>query len=233
MKSHWRKVKEFLSKKVNVVELTRSLVGSNHTVRRRRVSFTIAVISLGAKLAKIDGRVTRLEIRAFREIFQIPPEEKKNAARVFDYASKNPVGYEYYALEIRKLLGHGSPLLKDILEGLIYIANADGEISFPERRFLIRVNAIFGLPRRQFRQSLNYYAVGNSIDPYTVLGVSRDMPLSEIKKVWRELVMQFHPDALKARGIPREAVRVSELQLSRFNQAWRVIQEDKKFDAIT
>ncbi len=233
MKGHWKRVKEFLLKPADLVDLTKGLVGSNRRARRRKISFTISIISLGAKLAKIDGRVVREEIQAFREIFQIPQHEKKNAAKVFNYASQNPVGYEYYALEIRKLVGSGSPQLKDIMEGLIYIACSDGDITFQERRFLTRVNAIFGLPRRQFRQSLNYYGQGNAIDPYRILGVSRDMPLNEIKKVWRSLVLQFHPDALKSRGIPQEAVRVSELQLARFNQAWKVIQEDKRLENCT
>ena len=42
----------------------------------RAVAFTIAVIALGAKMAKADGQVTRDEVAAFRRIFQIPPEEE-------------------------------------------------------------------------------------------------------------------------------------------------------------
>ena len=232
MKNHWQKVKGFFKKPSNLVNLTKGLVASNLRARKR-VSFTIAIISLGAKLSTIDGRVTRTEIRAFQEIFQIPREEKNNAAKVFNYASQNTIGYEYYALEIRKLLGDKSPILRDVMEGLIYIAHADGELTYPERKFLIRVNAVFGLPRRQIRQSLNYYIKGKKVDPYMILGVSQEMSLKEIKEVWKKLVMQFHPDALKARGVPREAVRVSELQLAKFNLAWQVIQEDKKLEQMT
>ena len=64
----------------------------------------------------------------------------------------------------------GSPLLEDLMDGLIYIAEADGEMSFQERRFLIRVNALFGLPRRQFRQKINFNNDKDNFDPYKVCG---------------------------------------------------------------
>ena len=52
----------------------------------RTVAFTIAVIALGAKMAKADGQVTRDEVTAFREVFNIPPEDEAGAARVFNLA---------------------------------------------------------------------------------------------------------------------------------------------------
>ena len=55
----------------------------------RSVAFTIAVIALGAKMAKADGQVTRDEVTAFREVFHIPPSEEPNAARVFNLARQD------------------------------------------------------------------------------------------------------------------------------------------------
>ena len=55
------------------------------------------------------------------------------------------------------------------------------------------------------------------------------MPLSEIRRIWRNLVLKSHPDVLVARGVPEEAIRLSEIQLSRYNLAWKKIQEEKQF----
>ena len=52
----------------------------------RSVAFTIAVIALGAKIAKADGEVTRGEVTAFRQVFAIPEGEEENAGRVFNLA---------------------------------------------------------------------------------------------------------------------------------------------------
>ena len=71
------------------------------TPPERSVGFTIAVIALSAKMAKADGLVTRDEVTAFREVFQISPEEEANAARVFNLASQDVAGFEDYARRIR------------------------------------------------------------------------------------------------------------------------------------
>ena len=63
----------------------------------RSVAFTIAVIALGAKMAKADGEVKRSEVAAFREVFHIPEEEEPNAARVYNLARQDVAGYEAYA----------------------------------------------------------------------------------------------------------------------------------------
>ena len=69
----------------------------------RSVAFTIAVIALGAKMAKVDGTVTRNEVTAFREVFVIPPAEEANAARIFNLARQDVAGYEDYARRIKAM----------------------------------------------------------------------------------------------------------------------------------
>src|SRR5580693_722115 len=60
------------------------------------VAFTIAVIALGAKMAKADGTVTRDEVAAFREVFQVPPAEEEHVRLIFDLARKSTAGFESY-----------------------------------------------------------------------------------------------------------------------------------------
>ena len=66
----------------------------------RSVGFTIAVIALGAKMAKADGEVTRGEVVAFRQIFEIPPEDEAHAARVFNLARQDVAGFDVYARKV-------------------------------------------------------------------------------------------------------------------------------------
>ena len=57
--------------------------------RPRRVAFTIAAISLGAKMARADGDITRDEVDAFNEVFRIPPDEEDRVRLVFDLARRS------------------------------------------------------------------------------------------------------------------------------------------------
>jgi DnaJ like chaperone protein len=60
-------------------------------------------------------------------------------------------------------------------------------------------------------------------DPYQVLGVSPDMPQDEIRRAWRRLVRETHPDSMIARGVPEEAVKLAEKRLIAINRAWEEI----------
>ena len=117
----------------------------------RSIAFTIAVIALGAKMAKADGYVTPGEVKAFRQVFRIPTGEESNAARVFNLARQDVTGYELYAKRISSMFGQGHQTLIDLLEGLFHIATADSNYHPNEDKFLSTVGSIFGLKEAQFK----------------------------------------------------------------------------------
>jgi len=195
------------------------------TPPERRVAFTIAVIALGAKMAKADGRVTRDEVSAFREVFRIAPEDERGAARVFNLARQDVAGYEEYARRIRRMFGDGAPVLCDLMEGLFHISVADGVFHPEEERFLKRVAEIFGLGSDQFHRLKSRFVTGARPDPFEVLGVSPQTPTEEIRKAWRRQVLECHPDRMQARGVPREALKLAEKRIIDLNRAWEEIRD--------
>ncbi|WP_375572167.1 molecular chaperone DjiA [Seohaeicola saemankumensis] len=190
----------------------------------RSVAFTIAVIALGAKMAKADGQVTRDEVAAFREVFHIPPEDEKDAARVFNLARQDVAGFRDYARKIRAMFGEGSETLCDVMEGLFHIAVADGRYHPAENDFLAQVAEAFGLPEQRFRSLRSRFVPDARGDPYDVLGVSPDMPIAQIRAAWKRLVRETHPDAMVARGLPEEAVQLAERRMVDINRAWAEIE---------
>ena len=193
------------------------------TPPERSVAFTIAVIGLGAKMAKADGLVTRDEVTAFREVFHIPREEEANAARLFNMARTDVAGFEEYATRIAAMFDSTDGTLADLLEGLFHIAMADGEYHPNEDDFLHRVAEIFGLSEREFRAIRTRFVPDAEPDPWDVLGVDPDASLDETRKAWRALVRETHPDAMMARGLPEEAVRLAEKRMIAVNRAWEEI----------
>lgn len=194
------------------------------TPPERSVGFTIAVIALGAKLAKADGQVTRGEVAAFRRVFTIPPEEEANAARVFNLARQDVAGFELYARKIAAMFTPGDAVLVDLMEGLLHVACADGEFHPAEEAFLTEVARIFGLDARCFA-CLRARVVGDvAPDPYDVLAVAPDAPMAQVKAAYRAAVRETHPDRMTARGVPPEAVKLAENRLRDINRAWDDIQ---------
>jgi DnaJ like chaperone protein len=190
----------------------------------RSVAFTIAVIALGAKMAKADGTVTRSEVTAFRDVFHIPPSEEPNAARVFNLARQDVAGFDAYARRIAGMFGVGHPALSDLLEGLFHIALADGDYHDDEDAFLHDVAGIFGVSEAHFTRLRARFVDGAPSDPFAVLGVSPDATPEEQRAAWRALVRECHPDRLAARGVPAEAVKLAEQRLVAVNRAWEEVQ---------
>ncbi len=195
------------------------------TPPERSVAFTIAVIALSAKMAKADGLVTRDEVTAFREVFQIAPEDEQGAARVFNLARQDVAGFEEYAARIARMFADQQGTLCDLVEGLFHIALADGVYHPNEDVFLARVAKIFGIRDAEFSALRARFVDGAAPDPWSVLGVTADMSIAEIRKVWRQMVRDCHPDRMQARGVPEEAVKLAEKRLKDINRAWGEISE--------
>jgi DnaJ like chaperone protein len=193
----------------------------------RSVAFAIAVIALGAKMAKADGHVTRDEVRAFREVFSVPPEEEANAARVFDLARQDVAGFEHYARRIAGMFGPGDAVLENLLEGLFHVALADGALDPREEVFLRTVAGTFGIAERRFRCIRGEFVADSPADPYDVLAVAPDAPMAEVRAAWARAVKENHPDRLVARGLPAEAVGLAERRLVAVNRAWEEIRRDR------
>ncbi len=199
---------------------------TNAAIPERSVGFTIAVIALGAKLAKADGQVTRDEVTAFRRVFTLPPGEEKNAARVFNLARQDVAGFDAYARKIVTMFSDkdhpdNRALFIDLIESLFHIALADDVLHQDEEAFLAHTAEIFGLDQRCFLAIRARLVDGVNRDPFDLLGVPRDATPDQIRAAWRQAVKDNHPDAMIARGVPPEAVVLAERRLIAINAAWQ------------
>jgi DnaJ like chaperone protein len=55
---------------------------------------------------------------------------------------------------------------------------------------------------------------------FLVLGANPNWDISLIKKKWKELVRECHPDKYLTRGLPSEAVVLANNRLLKINEAW-------------
>ncbi len=193
---------------------------NGHGDPRRRVTFTIAVIALGAKMARADGEVTRDEVTAFNEVFQVPPGEEAHMRTIFDLARRSTHGFESYARQVGRLFADDRAVLEDLLGGLFHIALADGEVCPAEDAYLREVTLLFGFGLADYtRIRATHVGPPPEDDPHAILGVTAGASVDEIRGAYHRLVREHHPDVLISQGLPPEIMTRATARVARINAA--------------
>jgi DnaJ like chaperone protein len=196
-------------------------------LEENQVAFTVGVIVLGAKMAKADGVVTADEVSAFKAAFKVSNAEMKQAARVFNRAKQDVAGYEDCAAQLVIVFKGNRKLLEDVLEGLFHIAKADEALHPEEEQFLAQVAKRFGFTDSQFKSIRARHVAAAERDAYDVLGLEPSVSNEELKRQYRALVADNHPDKLIARGVPEEFVTIAIEKVASINEAYDAIAKQR------
>ena len=200
------------------------------------LAFITAFTVLGAKMAKSDGRITRDEVAAFKQVFgqlfAVSADDVQFAGKVFNEARSSAAGYEPYAQQIADMVP--PQVLEELLYGLLIIAHADGHVHERETAYLQGVAQIFGFNQAQFERILNRGRQGGTArssepDPYQILGVDKRDSADKIKTTWRKLMRENHPDRLIAKGLPEEMIEQANRKVADINAAYDRICKERGF----
>lgn len=187
----------------------------------RDAAFTLALIALSAKMAVSDGIVTASELRAFQRTVEIPSGTEEQVDRLFAMAQQDVAGYEAYARKIGRFFFDNPETLEHVLDGLFYIASADGLVHEAELDYLKSVSDIFGFDDARFEQlAAQHVVLDDSSDPYVVLGLAPNADPAEVRRVYRLLVAEHHPDRLIAKGVPEELLEIATARMAAINHAY-------------
>lgn len=201
--------------------------GSVFGVPPKDVVLTTGLVALVAKMARADGVVAPSEVEAFSKVVIVSEADRPRVERLFKLAQQTTDGFEAYAAQLARLLSDEPALLDDIMEGLFLIAEADGAVHEAEVAHLRTIAGIFGRDDAWFEAVLARH-VEHPDDPYRVLGADRSMSLDELRRRYRRLVADTHPDLKIARGLPPEAVRIATHRTSVINAAWERIERERQ-----
>lgn len=193
----------------------------------RQVAFTLSVIALSAKLARADGKVVMEEFLAFRELFPMQDHLSSRIRDMFVAACDDATSFEHHARQIALLFPGRERLLSELLDRLFKIAVADGVINLRERDYLFKVSNILGVSKFQFSRMISQYSHPVTADPYKVLGISPKTTNEELKKAYRRLIRENHPDGLQAYGVAEDLVKLAQKKVVMINEAYDVIQRKR------
>jgi len=229
-------------------------MGFDYSADRARLQrlFFETTLSIMGHLAKSDGRISKEEVSQAESLMErlgLTPEHRKEAISLFKAGSEEEFQLEPIIATFINEGGrqHNLPIL--LLEFLFSIAMADGELHAAEKDILGRTAGFLGIGNRQFEQLLAMltaqqsfnggqyqgYQQGSqraSIDElgnaYQALGVTSSESDREIKKAYRKLMSQHHPDKLIAQGVPEDMIKVGTEKAQEIQAAYDLIKTSRK-----
>jgi DnaJ like chaperone protein len=195
-------------------------------------------------IAKSDGRVSENEISAARQIISkmgLNENQKQVAIHLFSLGKQNDFNLDAALSELQHICRMQPALLQLFLEIQYEMANADGPATHEKQQTLHYIANKLGLAGFRHHQQNNAYqqhhyrqhtTASNKLplqDAYEALGVSSTASQDEIKKAYRRLMSQNHPDKLIAKGLPPDMIKVATQKTQRIKEAYERIKAFKGF----
>ncbi|HHJ52903.1 MAG TPA: hypothetical protein ENJ89_06890 [Caldithrix abyssi] len=196
----------------------------------RQFVFYVSLASLAAKMAKADGVVTKDEVQAFdqfvRNELRLNAEERKIIARLFNEAKNSPQDYRDFARQFRQLIGHQREVLHTMVHLLFRIAMADGAFHPAEEAYIREVSRIFGLSQMEYDQIAALFIQKND-RAYKILGLTPQATDEQVRAAYKNLVREYHPDKLIAKGVPEDFIKIANEKMAEINNAYDQICKER------
>lgn len=197
---------------------------------RQGVYFT-AVFSMLGKLAKADGVVTQDEIniveRVMQDNFRLPPAQRQFAIKIFNAAKDSPDRFEDYAEQLYQHFSDSPEVLVTVIDLLMVVAHADGKVSREEEQLIQAAAKIFKVEEALGQARSRFGGVPDDIGRYyEILGCKRGDDLATVKRKYRKLAMEHHPDRIQAKGVPPELAAAAEEKFKEIQNAYDLIEKD-------
>ncbi len=217
-------------------------LGDQHRVQ---MAFFTATFSVMGHIAKADGRVTKDEINLAKRVMDelaLSDEMRKTAINLFDQGKAENFPLSEVLEQFRRECHRRTHLMGMFLELQIQAAYADGKLDDAEESVLHticthlrisrfdyeRIKLQFQAQQRFHSRANQYQQAGNRLDDaYAVLGVSSSVSDIEVKKAYRRLMSQHHPDKLVAKGLPEEMMTIAKEKTQKIRKAYEVVKESR------
>ncbi len=215
---------------------------SGEQLQQAQQLFFKTVFNLLGHIAKADGHISEMEVKlteAYMDKMGLTPEHKREAIRLFKEGASADFSLQD-ALNIYRQVGSRSPNLSQML--LVYLINLamiDGDLDANERELLQQIAEGVGFSRVAFEQLLRMVGAQNSFAQnqphradelalaYEALGVTSDASDADIKKAYRKLMSQYHPDKLMGQGLPEDMIKAATERSQEIQAAYDLIKKSR------
>ncbi|MDH3712645.1 MAG: co-chaperone DjlA [Gammaproteobacteria bacterium] len=209
---------------------------------RVQTAFFTATFSVMGYVAKADGRVTPEEIQlaqAVMDQMQLDADRRRAAIKLFDEGKRPDFPLDDVVTQFRHECHRRSTLMQMFVEIQLQAAYADGAMHAEERRLLLHICDLLGFSRHIFehldaiiRASVGVRAGADQRTPrqklktaYQVLDIKESASDADVKRAYRRLMSQHHPDKLVSKGLPEEMIELAKQKTQEIRKAYEEVKE--------
>ncbi len=213
---------------------------------RVQAAFFTATFSVMGHIAKADGKVTRDEIRMAEAVMTqmgLTADVRDSAKKLFNEGKSADFPLDEVLDQFRKEVHRRSTLIQMFLEIQLQAAYADGVLHEAEERVLLHICQKLGVAPAQLRRLEEMLKAGfgqhsqrgagrsssamTVTDAYKIMGVDKGISDADLKKAYRRLMSQHHPDKLVAKGLPEEMIKDATEKTQQIKEAYEKIKESR------
>ena len=195
-----------------------------------QLTFFLGAFSMLAKLARADGRISQAEVDSIENFMlhdlNLDPQSRQVAINIFHTAADSRESFESFATQFYSQFQNQPQLLELMVDILLRVATSDGGMTANEERYLESAVNIFRMGRDRY-QALRARYVSDLDKHYAVLKLTPGASVAEIKKSYRQLVAEFHPDKIASKGLPEEFTRFATEKFQEIQTAYETISEER------
>ena len=224
-----------------LVLLKRTVIKHQEKVQKAFFESTFLVMG---HLAKADGHVSEQEIRLARQVMQqmnLSEAATREAMALFGQGKAPEFDLDDTLRTLRQVALSHRNLAQMFVEIQLGAAYADGALAAVEREILLKVCEALGFTEAEFNrldamiqahrhaQQPGRTSGVSMADAYTILDIEESATDTEVKKAYRRLMSQHHPDKLQAKGLPKEMMKLAEEKTHEIRTAYERIREERGF----
>ncbi len=187
--------------------------------------FDMSIIVLSAAIMKVDGAVMRSELNYVKQFFVKQFGEETAAANIKILQGVLKQDFNVYDVcrQINRNMNKSSKLL--LLQYLFGVANADNSISAAELDLLQLIAQYIGLSNTDYESIKAMFIVKETVDYYSVLGITRDATDEEVRKAYKSMAVKHHPDKVSYLG--EEAQKAAQEKFIKIQEAYEHIKLER------
>lgn len=200
------------------------------TGEHAQFTFFVAAFSMLAKLAKADGRISREEINAVENFMvddlNLNAGSRQIAMNVFHTAIESQDNFRDFAVQFYSQFHSQYQMLDLMIDILLRVSVADGVLSQSEEKLILDAVRIFNFSDEKYGKLKSRY-VQDSDKYYGILGCEKRDSVEHIKKQYRKLVSDYHPDKIASKGLPEEFTKFANDKFREIQEAYDTIKKER------